>query len=151
MIDHRGRSASPTRRTSRPRAGRYLAVLLFAVCVWPPAHADAFDLVRIDGVLGETKAAGSVAQLTLALGTRSIPLSVSSAQRISGPPASAPEIVSALGPGPPPIRVEGRDDVTKKLTDTPPGTRVTITGNLDTANAFLTLMEVGVPGSAGAK
>jgi hypothetical protein len=86
-----------------------------------------------------------------ARGAKSVPLSVSSAQRISGVPASAPEIFSALGPGPPPIRVEGRDEATRKLTEAAPGTKVTITGNLDAGNAFLTLMEVEVAKSAGAE
>lgn len=133
------------------RAPRYLAATLLAVAIaCSPAHAG-IDLVRIDGVLGETNAAGSVAQLTLAIGAKSVPLSVSSAQRISGIPASAPEIFSALGPGPPPIRVEGRDETTQKLTGAAPGTKVTITGNLDAGNAFLTLLEVEVVKSPGAE
>lgn len=146
-----GTTTSSARRIGCPVLFLYLAAAVLGGVAWPPAHADGFDLVRIQGVLGETSAPGSVAQLTLAVGAKSIPLSVSSAQRISGPPAMAPEIVSALGPGPPPIRVEGRADVTKKLTDAPAGTRVTITGDLDTANAFLTLMEVDRGNSAGAQ
>lgn len=143
-------------RTILQRGSRSARALLYAAAttllvttMGYAVRASGIDLVRMDGVLGETSAPGSVAQLTLAVGTKSIPLSVTRAQRISGVPASAPEIFSALGPGPPPVRVEGREAMTKKLTDAPVGTRVTITGNLDVANAFLTLMEVD--DSAGAQ
>jgi hypothetical protein len=126
-------------------------VLAAVAALRHPAGAAGIDLVRMEGVLGQQNAPGSVAQLTLAVGKKSIPLSVSSAQRISGAPASAPEIFSALGPGPPPIRVEGRDGMTKKLADAPAGTRVTIIGNLDVATPYLTLLDVVVAKSAGAQ
>jgi len=129
----------------------YLAMLLLVVTAARSTAYAGIDLVRIEGVLGVSNAPGSVAQLTLAVGAKSVLLSVSSAQRISGMPASAPEIFSALGPGPPPIRVEGRDAATQKLTGAATGTTVTITGNLDAGNAFLTLMEVDVGKSAGAQ
>lgn len=142
-------------RTRRPvhglRARGYLSVLLVVVAAASSTAHAGIDLVRIQGVLGVSNAPGSVAQLTLAVGAQSVRLSVSSAQRISGMPASAPEIFSALGPGPPPIRVEGRDEATQKLTGAAAGTTVTITGNLDAGNAFLTLLEVDVGKSAGAE
>jgi len=125
--------------------------LVLAAWLMPAQEATAgIDLVRMEGVLGVQNAPGNVAQLTLAIGTKSVALSVVTAQRISGAPAMAPEIFSALGPGPPPIRVEGRDEMTAKIVDAPAGTQVTITGNLDAGNAFLTLMEVELSKSAGA-
>jgi hypothetical protein len=135
-----------------PVYGVLLGMLLLAACLLPARDAAAgIDLVRMEGVIGTQNAPGSVAQLTLAIGAKSIPFSVLTAQRISGMPASAPEIFSALGPGPPPLRVEGRDVMIGKLVDAPADTRVTITGNLDVGNAFLTLMDVEIGKSAGAQ
>lgn len=119
-----------------------LAVLAAAIALTPARSAAAFDVVRFDGVVGETRVPRSVGDLTLAIGARSIPYSVLGAQKVTGNPATAPEIFSALGPGPPPLRVEGRDATVAKITDAPPGTRLVIIGNLDLANAFLTLMDV---------
>ncbi|MBY0277153.1 hypothetical protein K2Z84_17605 [Candidatus Binatia bacterium] len=101
-----------------------------------------FDVVRFDGVIGESAVPGSVGDLTLAIGAKSIPYSVLAAQKMTGNPAMAPEIFSALGPGPPPLRVEGRDGAIAKITGAKPGTRLTITGNLNAGSSFLTLMDV---------
>jgi hypothetical protein len=140
-----------SRRGSRVARTLVCLVTLVGAVAAIPARAAGIDLVRMEGVLGQQNAPGSVAQLTLALGDKSVAFSVSSAQRISGQPATAPEIFSALGPGPPPLRVEGRKGMTKKLSDAPPGTRATIIGNLDAATAFLTLMDVVLEKSAGAE
>lgn len=124
--------------------------LLLACGVLTPGVAHAgISLVRMQGVIGS--APGSVGQITLAIGKKSIPFSVVTAQRISGPPAMAPEILSWLGPGPPPVRVEGRRGTTKKLLAAPTGAHVTIVGNLNPATPLLTLMEVVVEKSAGAQ
>lgn len=115
-----------------------------------PARAG-IDLVRMEGVLGSSDTPNAVGQLTLAIGGKSIPFSVLRAQKMSGMPATGPEIFSALGPGPPPVRVEGRDAMVKKLSDAKPGTPVTIIGNLDTTIPLYTLMEVQTEPSAGAQ
>ena len=125
------------------------ALTVFALV--PATTVAGIDLVRMEGIVRTPNAPGSVAQLTLAIGTESVPFSVLTAQKISGNPAMAPEIFSALGPGPPPVRVEGRDEMLKKITGAEPGTRLTITGNLNAGSAFLTLMEVSTDASAGAK
>jgi hypothetical protein len=122
-------------------------VVVFAVCVGliasraTPSLAG-FDVVRFDGVIGASDVPNSVGVLTLAIGDKSVSYSVLTAQKITGNPAMAPEIFSALGPGPPPLRVEGREATVAKITGAKPGTRLTITGNLNAGNAFLTLMEV---------
>jgi hypothetical protein len=118
-------------------------VLLFATCLsWATAALAGIDVVRFDGIIGETGVSGSVGDLTLAIGDKSVPYSVLQAQKMTGNPAMGPEIFSALGPGPPPLRVEGRDAVVAKITGAKPGTRLVITGNLNAGNAFLTLMSV---------
>lgn len=102
------------------------------------------DVVRFDGIIGETGVPSSVGDLTLAIGDKSVPYSVLQAQKMTGNPAMGPEIFSALGPGPPPLRVEGREETVAKITGATPGTRLMITGNLNAGNAFLTLMSVEV-------
>ena len=139
------------RRSTVAIVARIYVLLALATLAPVPAALAGVNLVRMEGVLGVQNAPGSVAQLTLAIGTKTVQLSLLTAQRISGDPAMAPEIVSALGPGPPPIRVEGRAGMIKQIVDAPPDTRVTITGNLDTGIPFLTLMEVSVAKSAGAQ
>lgn len=106
-----------------------------------PARAG-IDVVRFDGIIGETGLPGSVGDLTLAIGDKSVSYCALRAQKMTGDPATGPEIFSALGPGPPPLRVEGRDAVVAKITGAKPGTRLVITGNLNAGNAFLTLMSV---------
>lgn len=118
------------------------ALVTAAITLAAAPSAAGFDVVRFDGIVGETRVPRSVGDLTLAIGAKSIPYSVLGAQKVTGVPATAPEIFSALGPGPPPLRVEGRDATVAKITDAKPGTRLVITGNLDVANAFLTLMDV---------
>ena len=117
--------------------------MVFATCL---AHATpcraGFDVVRFEGVIGQSGLADSVGDLTLAIGDKSLSYCVLKAQKISGSPATGPEIFSALGPGPPPLRVEGRDATVAKITGASPGTRLVITGNLNAGNAFLTLMDV---------
>ena len=93
-------------------------------------------------MIGQSGLPDSVGDLTLAIGDKSLPYCVLKAQKISGSPATGPEIFSALGPGPPPLRVEGRDAAVAKITGASPGTRLVITGNLNAGNAFLTLMDV---------
>lgn len=106
-----------------------------------PARAG-IDVVRFDGIIGETGLPGSVGDLTLAIGDKSVSYCALRAQKMTGDPATGPEIFSALGPGPPPLRIEGRDAVVAKITGAKPGTRLVITGNLNAGNAFLTLMSV---------
>lgn len=133
----------PNGHRARPR-GRALAALLFAAACLSlarPCLAD-LDVVRFDGIIGETGVPGNVGDLTLAIGDKSVPYSVLQAQKMTGNPATGPEIFSALGPGPPPLRIEGRDTAVAKITGAKPGTRVVITGNLNAGNAFLTLMSV---------
>lgn len=143
-----------SQRTQR-RAGRVLGVVaitgLIALFGAPRDARAGVDVVRMEGVIGDASTPGAVKQLTLAIGTKSVPFSVLSAQKVSGAPAQAPEIFSALGPGPPPVRVEGRDTATEKITSAAPGTRATIVGNFDAGNAFLTLMDVEIGKSAGAE
>jgi hypothetical protein len=136
---------------SQPRTwDQRAAVVALAVCAAliasraTPCRAG-FDVVRFDGVIGATGVANSVGVLTLAIGDKSVPYSVLSAQKISGDPAMAPEIFSALGPGPPPIRIQGREGMVAKITGATPGSRLTITGNLNAGNALLTLMQVEAP------
>lgn len=121
-----------------------IALALSAVILLgrPAPSFAGFDVVRFDGIIGETAVPGSVGDLTLAIGARSIPYSVLAAQKMTGNPAMAPEIFSALGPGPPPLRVEGRDGTIAKITEAKAGTRLTITGNLNVGSSFLTLMDV---------
>ena len=128
----------------RARVGAYAVGTIVAtlIALVPlPGHAG-FDVVRFDGIVGQTGVPDSIGDLRLAIGTKSVPYSVLRAQKVTGNPATGPEIFSALGPGPPPLRVEGRDATVARITDAKPGTRLTITGNLDAANAFLTLMDV---------
>jgi hypothetical protein len=127
----------------RARVCALAALLFIAACLSRATPCLAgFDVVRFDGIIGESGASGSVGDLTLAIGDKSVPYCVLQAQKISGNPATGPEIFSALGPGPPPLRVEGRDATVAKITGAKPGTRLVITGNLDAGNAFLTLMDV---------
>jgi hypothetical protein len=128
-----------------------MALALASVVSAPSVARAGISLVRMQGVLGAQNVPGNVGQLTLAIGDKSIPFSVLSAQKISGAPAMAPEIFSALGPGPPPIRVEGRKGMIKKLVGAPSGTRVMIVGNLNAATPLWTLMEVVVDKATGAK
>jgi hypothetical protein len=137
--------------SARHARGLALVVATLALITVPAPTVAGIDLVRMEGVVRTSSAPGSVAQLTLAIGTESVPFSVLTAQKISGNPAMAPEIFSALGPGPPPLRIEGRDEMTKKITGAEPGTRLTITGNLNAGSAFFTLMEVSTDASAGAQ
>lgn len=117
--------------------------MLFLACLGHATPSVAgFDVVRFDGIVGESGLKDSVGDLTLAIGDKSIAYCVLKAQKISGNPATGPEIFSALGPGPPPLRVEGRDATVAKITGAKPGTRLVITGNLNAGNAFLTLMDV---------
>lgn len=130
----------------RPTFQRLSAVAL-ALCAVLAASGTTpcfagFDVVRFDGIVGETAVTGSVGDLTLAIGKQSFAYSVLGAQKMTGNPATAPEIFSALGPGPPPLRVEGRAGAIARITGAKPGTRLTITGNLDAGNSFLTLMDV---------
>lgn len=122
---------------------RLLAAMVFAACLGhaTPCRAG-FDVVRFEGVIGQSGLPDSVGDLTLAIGDKSLSYCVLKAQKISGNPATGPEIFSALGPGPPPLRVEGRDAAVAKITGATPGTRLVITGNLNAGNAFLTLMDV---------
>jgi hypothetical protein len=134
------------------RFGYFVVALAIVSGVLAPRSATAgISLVRMTGVLGAQNAPGNVGQLTLAIGAKSVPFSVLSAQRISGNPAMAPEIFSSLGPGPPPIRVQGRAGMTKKLIGSPAGTHVTIVGNLNPGTPLWTLMDVVVDKSAGAQ
>ena len=133
------------------RFGYVVALALASIVCAPRSAAAQVNLVRMNGILGTQSAPGSAGQVTLAIGGKSVPFSVLSAQRISGDPAMAPEILSALGPGPPPIRVQGRRAMTTKLTGAPSGTKVTITGNLNAGTPLWVLMEVTVDKSAGAK
>jgi len=151
MTDLKTKTIPPVRMSPLRLGYVVLAVALASVVVAPAVARAGFSLVRMQGVLGATNVPGNVGQLTLAIGDKSIPFSVLSAQKISGDPAMAPEIFSALGPGPPPIRVEGRKGMTKKLVGAPSGTRVTIVGNLNTATPLWTLMDVVVDKSAGAQ
>lgn len=151
MIDRR-LTTTPRVRIAPLRFGYVVAALALASVVCAPRAANAqVNLVRMTGILGAQNAPGSAGQVTLAIGEKNIPFSVLSAQRISGDPAMAPEILSALGPGPPPIRVQGRRAMTKKLTAAPSGAKVTITGNLNAATPLWVLMEVTVDKSAGAQ
>ena len=131
-----------SRHPRRPGAYVLGALLVAALTLTPAPGVAGLDVVRFDGIVGETGVARSVGDLTLAIGAKSISYSVLGARKVTGAPATAPEIFSALGPGPPPLRVEGRDATVAKITDAKPGTRLVITGNLDVANAFLTLMDV---------
>ena len=139
-----GGMRAPSRSRHRVHAAvRVLAVLIFAAALGhaTPCRAG-FDVVRFEGVIGQSGLPDSVGDLTLAIGDKSLPYCVLKAQKISGNPATGPEIFSALGPGPPPLRVEGRDAAVAKITGASPGTRLVITGNLNAGNAFLTLMDV---------
>lgn len=118
-----------------------LALTLCSLLLATPSFAG-LDVVRFDGIVGEKGVSGSVGDLTLAIGDKSVAYSVLQAQKMTGNPATGPEIFSALGPGPPPLRVEGRDGAVAKITGARPGTRLTITGNLNAGNSFLTLMDV---------
>jgi hypothetical protein len=128
-----------------------VSAFVLAALALSPGTSDAIDLVRMEGLVRTPDAPGNVASLTLAIGDQSVPFSVLKAQKMSGNPATGPEIFSALGPGPPPLRIEGSDALVKQITDAKAGTRLTLTGNLDTANAFMTLMEVSAEPSAGAE
>jgi len=130
------------RQRGRARAFGSAAITAAAFAILAAQSRAAFDVVRFDGIVGETRVPHSVGDLTLAIGDKSIPFSVLRAQKITGNPATGPEIFSALGPGPPPLRVAGRDATVAKITEAKPGTRLTITGDLEAASAFLTLMDV---------
>jgi hypothetical protein len=151
MIDRTTRTVARARSALRLVSRAAVAIGIATVLLAPASAVAGISLVRMQGVIGTPDAPGSVGQVTLAIGTKSIPFNVISAQKISGEPAMAPEILSALGPGPPPIRVEGSDGTTKKLVDAPAGSQVTITGNLNFGTPLLTLMQVEVAESAGAK
>jgi hypothetical protein len=143
-------STASHRRIRVDRIRTLLLVLAFAAALLAPAAARAqISLVRMQGVLGGDKVPGSFGTLTLSIGTKNVPFHVLSAQKISGSPAMAPEIFSALGPGPPPVRVQGRKGMTKKILSAPPGTHMTITGNLNFATPMWTLMQVSPDKSAG--
>jgi hypothetical protein len=114
----------------------------------PVARAGGVDLVRLDGILGTNDAPGTIVQTTLAIGSKSVPFSVLAAQRISGDPFNGPGVLLALGPGPPPIRIEGRDETVGRLMSAPPGTRAVLVGNLQVGMALLTLMSVEITPSA---
>ncbi|HEY8515672.1 MAG TPA: hypothetical protein VIS07_09180 [Candidatus Binatia bacterium] len=136
---------SAARRTARTLLALLLLPLaLIAGAPWPSPAQAGVDLVRLEGVLRETNPPGTMVQTTLAVGDQSIPFAVYAARRISGDPFEGPGVLLALGPGPPPIRVEGRDETVGQLTSAAPGTRVSLTGSLNVGSAFLTLMSVEV-------
>lgn len=133
----------PNGHRVRLRMRAFVALLFAAACLTRAIPSLAgFDVVRFEGIIGETGVPSSVGDLTLAIGDKTVSYSVLQAQKMTGNPAMGPEIFSALGPGPPPLRVEGREAAVAKITGATPGTRLVITGNLNAGNAFLTLMSV---------
>ncbi|MEW6267945.1 MAG: hypothetical protein AB1689_01445 [Thermodesulfobacteriota bacterium] len=125
-----------------------LTLLASAQLARPPAVRAGIDLVRLDGVLGVTNPPGTMVQTTLSIGAKSVPFAALKAERISGDPFEGPGVLLALGPGPPPIRVEGRSETIDQLVSAPAGTRVVLIGNLNVGPALLTLMSVEVMPSA---
>jgi len=132
-------------------AGALLLALLLAALHGREARAQGVNLVRLEGVLGVQNAPGNIVQITLAIGAKSVPYSVTAAQRVSGEPMNGPGILLALGPGPPPLRIEGPDAMVKELLTAPAGSRAVITGSLQVGMAFLTLMSAEITPSAGAQ
>lgn len=125
--------------------------MLLLAAASPREVSAGTSLVRLDGVLGVENAPGNIVQATLAIGAKSIPFSVLAAQRISGEPFEGPGVLLALGPGPPPIRVEGRPETVEKLLDAPKGARAVITGTLGLGMATLTLMSAEITPSAASQ
>ncbi|HZR81953.1 MAG TPA: hypothetical protein VFD92_12715 [Candidatus Binatia bacterium] len=107
------------------------------------------NLVRLRGVLGADRAPGHIMQTSLLVGDKTIPFSVVSAERISGVPEDGVGVLLPMGPGQPQIRAVGEPAFIKPLEDAPPGTEVTIIGNLITGMRYLELLGVDLPPSAG--
>src|SRR5690606_36058401 len=87
-----------SRHPRRPGAYVLGALLVAALTLTPAPGVAGLDVVRFDGIVGETGVARSVGDLTLAIGAKSISYSVLGARKVTGAPATAPEIFSALGP-----------------------------------------------------
>jgi hypothetical protein len=107
------------------------------------------NLVRLTGVLGVDRAPDHIMQTVLLIGDRQIPFSVTSAQRMSGAPENGVGVLMPMGPGQPHIQVVGESAFVKPLAASPPGTPVTIIGNLITGMRYLELLGVDLPPSTG--
>ena len=113
--------------------------------------AFGINLVRLEGVLGVRDAPTSLMDVTLLVGRREIPFSVLSARRMSGPPENGVGVLLPLGSSQPNIRLMGEPTFVDPIATAPPGTTVTLLGNLRIPTSVLELMGVDLPPSTGAK
>lgn len=146
------------RRSRRPfaRGTLGLGLLVGLGVAAPPQRVPAqvvagVNLVRLEGVLGETNVPGNMLQSTLIVGMKHLPFSVLAAQRLSGDPMNGPGILLATGTDQPVIRLVGRTELLRTVLDAPAGTRAVLVGNFSPGQSYLTLMTVELPESTGAK
>jgi hypothetical protein len=90
-------------------------------------------------------------QTILLVGSKEIPFSVVSAQRLSGAPENGVGVLLPMGPGQPRIRAVGDDTFLRPLAAAPAGTEVTIIGNLMVGMRYLEILGLDLPPSTGAQ
>ena len=115
-----------------------------------PGHGVGMpNVVLLKGVVGAEADTAAIGQLRLLHGDRSIPFAVISAQRLTGPPTPAVQILQRLGPGVPQLRVVGTEKALAPLLEAKSGSTVELRGVLDEADRFFQLLDAEAPAPQG--
>jgi hypothetical protein len=109
------------------------------------------NLVRMEGVLGVKHSPQAIMRSTLLLGEKRIPFSIHSVRRISGVPENGVGVLLPIGSSRPTLRLVGEPSFLDPIEAAPPGTGMTLIGDLNYANSYIVVMGVDLPPSTRAE